>query len=624
MGTTPLIPAAEYVRMSTEEQPNSIVLQQAAIQRYAAAHGYQVVTTYADPGRSGIEIKHRPGLQRLIQDVVGGQTRFRAILVYDVSRWGRFQDADESAHYEFLCRSAGVPVHYCAEQFENNGRLPNEIMKALKRTMAAEYSRELSAKVLAGQKWLVAHGFRVGSVPGYGLRRMMVSADGRRRQVLQPHERKNLKSDRVILVPGPRHEVEVIRTIFALAAVGRQSPGQIAEELNRRGIKYVDDKRWNKLNVYLVLKNEKYMGSSVWGKTNKPFSKYTRRVPRSAWITKEDAFVPLVRAEQFARVQKLIQIRNYKVKKPDSYYLKEMRRVLAREGKLSQKLLKQRGIFDHRVYLRRFGSTMRAYELIGYKPSAHAFKSADGWRKLQKLRALLLSRLSELFPSRLRIIQRPLQSCRRAVELDNHVQVAVHICRPLVPTLHGSRWLLVGNRKESNLISLICLTDKSLSGFMGFYVVPEVGSLMKRYKVLREGHPLLAAGKRLESLSQFYEATKEVLEGLMSQNDIPIVGDTVFRERASLLTIAGREIGLSPIEAGIFRLLLQNAGSVVGPEEFCRLTNKPSEWFVRAHISALRKKLGRKSRKRIVTFVGKGYMYQTTEKRSPASEGLVA
>jgi hypothetical protein len=83
-----------------------------------------------------------------------------------VSRWGRFQDTDESAHYEFLCRSAGVPVQYCAEQFENDGRMPNEIMKSLKRTMAAEYSHELAVKVSAGQRWLVAHGFRVGSVPG--------------------------------------------------------------------------------------------------------------------------------------------------------------------------------------------------------------------------------------------------------------------------------------------------------------------------------------------------------------------------------------------------------------------------------------------------------------------------
>jgi DNA invertase Pin-like site-specific DNA recombinase len=97
-----LVPAAEYVRMSTHDQPNSIPIQRAAIQRYATANGYDVVVTYSDEGKSGIEIKHRSGLRQLIQDAVGGQTRFRAILVYDVSRWGRFQDTDESAHYEFL------------------------------------------------------------------------------------------------------------------------------------------------------------------------------------------------------------------------------------------------------------------------------------------------------------------------------------------------------------------------------------------------------------------------------------------------------------------------------------------------------------------------------------------
>ena len=73
----------------------------------------------------------------------------------DVSRWRRFQDADESAHYEFLCKNAGVPIHYCAELFPNDGSLPSSIFKALKRTMAAEYSRELGVKVFNAQKRLV-------------------------------------------------------------------------------------------------------------------------------------------------------------------------------------------------------------------------------------------------------------------------------------------------------------------------------------------------------------------------------------------------------------------------------------------------------------------------------------
>ena len=54
------------------------------------------------------------------------------VLVYDVSRWGRYQDTDEAAHYEFLCKRAGVPIHYCAEQFPNDGSVPAAILKALK------------------------------------------------------------------------------------------------------------------------------------------------------------------------------------------------------------------------------------------------------------------------------------------------------------------------------------------------------------------------------------------------------------------------------------------------------------------------------------------------------------
>ena len=66
----------------------------------------------------------------MIDDVCAGRADFSIILVYDVSRWGRFQDADESAYYEYLCRSAGITVQYCADQFENDGSPISTIVKA--------------------------------------------------------------------------------------------------------------------------------------------------------------------------------------------------------------------------------------------------------------------------------------------------------------------------------------------------------------------------------------------------------------------------------------------------------------------------------------------------------------
>src|SRR5260370_20831203 len=118
----------------------------------------EVAKTYSDAGKSGLTLEHRPGLKQLINDVEAGKVGYSVILVYDVSRWGRFQDADESAYYEYRCRRANISIHYCAEQFPNDGSPYAAILKTIKRMMAAEYSRDLSARVFAGHARLIELG----------------------------------------------------------------------------------------------------------------------------------------------------------------------------------------------------------------------------------------------------------------------------------------------------------------------------------------------------------------------------------------------------------------------------------------------------------------------------------
>ena len=193
-----LISAAQYLRMSTEHQQYSTANQECRIQEYAESHGFTVTRTYADSAKSGLWLKGRPGLRDLLRDVTQGGMEYKAILVYDVSRWGRFQDTYEPADYEFLCKSAGIPVHYCAETFVNDGSLPSSIMKALKRAMAG-HSRELGVKVSAGQTRLAGLGFWQGGPPGIGYRRMPVSPDRTPKQMLATGERKSISTDRVVL-----------------------------------------------------------------------------------------------------------------------------------------------------------------------------------------------------------------------------------------------------------------------------------------------------------------------------------------------------------------------------------------------------------------------------------------
>jgi DNA invertase Pin-like site-specific DNA recombinase len=129
--------AAAYVRMSTDHQEYSIENQMRVISDYALSHGLEIVCTYADAGRSGLTMQGRYGFRQLISHVQQGSADFAFVLVYDVSRWGRFQDIDESAHYEFICRKANVLVEYCAEGFRNDGSILTTLIKGMKRATLA-------------------------------------------------------------------------------------------------------------------------------------------------------------------------------------------------------------------------------------------------------------------------------------------------------------------------------------------------------------------------------------------------------------------------------------------------------------------------------------------------------
>src|SRR5436309_15360164 len=225
-----VVPAAVYVRMSTEHQQYSTSNQMDAIRDYAKRRGMQIVKEYSDEGKSGLSIQGRDSLSQMIQDVQNEEANFSAILVYDVSRWGRFQDADESAYYEYICRRAGVSVHYCAEQFENDGSPVSTIVKGVKRAMAGEYSREFSVKVFAGQCRLIEMGFRQGGPPGYGLRRQLVDQTGAAKGELARGEHKSLQTDRVVLGPGADQEAETDRGIYRSFVNEKKTESENASE----------------------------------------------------------------------------------------------------------------------------------------------------------------------------------------------------------------------------------------------------------------------------------------------------------------------------------------------------------------------------------------------------------
>lgn len=353
--------------MSTEHQRYSTENQSDAIRRYAQQRGFEVVRSYRDAGRSGLSIGGRAGLQSLLADVEGGRADFSVVIVYDISRWGRFQDADEAAAYEYRCRAAGVRVVYCAEQFENDGSIGSDVQKVVKRRMAAEYSRELSIKVFAGQSRLIGLGFRQGGPSGFGLRRRLLDENGQAKGELGRRQQKSIQTDRVVLIPGPSDEVAIVREVYRSFVADRQSEAEIALSLNRRGVRTDLGREWTRGTVHQILINEKYIGNNVWNRRSFKLKKLRVRNDPSAWVRADGAFAPIVDRAVFDAAQEIINARSRRF--GDEEMLEILRKLLMKYGALSGLIVDEaQDCPSSSAYQSRFGSLLRAYSLIGYSP----------------------------------------------------------------------------------------------------------------------------------------------------------------------------------------------------------------------------------------------------------------
>jgi len=492
--------------MSTEHQKFSLENQTASLRLYAEKNNFNVVKSYVDAGKTGVILKHREGLAKLLRDVVQGEQPYQAILVYDVSRWGRFQDTDESAYYEFLCKRSGYPIHYSAETFPNDATMPSAIMKALKRVMAGEYSRELGVRVHAGQERTARQGFRQGGAPGYGLRRLLVSADGKPKQLLAGGERKSIASDRVILVPGPAEEIRCVREIYRMFLTKRMTFVDITKELNHRGIKYLGGSEWphDGRAVSTILTHPKYAGFNVYGRSTQRLYTPSVKTPRAEWTIVPAAFDALVDSATFAEAQRICEA--YTRNKSNTGLLAALRAILAKEGKITIDLIERTaGAPSAGAYRARFGTLSHAYQLIGYD----GFWKGGWIEQLRGIRALRDSLMKEIVAlSRDSIsIERRGASFRTRLRMHNGRLVCVIASRTFRGYKGCVRWLIQSPAAESRHVTLVARLNLDNSAFKDFFVIPPLGTYNRI--VLRESDPRLE-GFRLSGLRRFANAVQRM------------------------------------------------------------------------------------------------------------------
>jgi DNA invertase Pin-like site-specific DNA recombinase len=462
--------AVMYVRMSTDHQKYSTENQETKIVEYAAKKNFEIIKRYEDAGKSGLKFEGRIALQQMLADVQLPQKQFDIILVLDVTRWGRFQDADESAYYEYICKRAGIEVHYVAEMFENDGSVGSNIVKSLKRTMAGEYSRELSNKVFAGQCRLIEKGFKQGGSAGFGLRRMMIDEHGNFKTMLEVGQRKSLQTDRVVLMPGPEEEIETVNWIYKCFIEQGFNESAIAALLNDKNIKTDLGRHWSRGTIHQVLTNEKYIGNNVFNRTSYKLKMRHVKNPPEMWVRHDNAFDGIIEPALFYTAQGIIRERSRKVSNEEM--LDKLKNLHEKFGCISGIIIDEAdGMPSSGAYTYRFGSLLRAYELIGYSPERD-FSYIEINKHLRQFFSEQMEDAIEKIEAIGGVINR--NSENDIITINNELKVSIVICRCIILNNGTYRWKVHLDTGLLPDVTIIIRMDAENKHPLDYYLLPSL------------------------------------------------------------------------------------------------------------------------------------------------------
>jgi DNA invertase Pin-like site-specific DNA recombinase len=360
---SPRLPrAVAYYRHSAQDrQENSVAIQQEQVQQWARENGVEIIHEFADRGKSGLTAEGRDGFNDMMEKWVKGRHDFELILCLDVSRWGRFQDIDLSATYSAECKRHGKEVVYTTLGKPKKNDPLFQVYVQFERFRAAQYSKELSDKVLRGCIKIAQQGYWAGGKAPYGFQRLLLDESRSPVQVLEPGQRKSIQNQRVTLAPGDAHRVATIQRIFReFVEVGLTS-AQIAMGLNLDGVLSPGGSTWAGSKVRRILMNELYIGTLVYNKTTQKLKTATRRNPEGEWVKTNGAFDAIVAQVLFDQAQAILARASLRF--TPGFMLEQLKRLFQENGFLRPSLIRADAAAPSpATYCERFTSLDAAYQ----------------------------------------------------------------------------------------------------------------------------------------------------------------------------------------------------------------------------------------------------------------------
>jgi hypothetical protein len=225
------------------------------------------------------------------------------------------------------------------------------------------------------------------------------------------------------------------------------------------------------------------------------------------WIRRNTAYEPIVSGDIFFRAQAIIRERGKRF--TDEELLDQLRSLMEHEGRLSGLLIDEReGLPSSSVYRTRFGSLIRAYQLVGYTPDRdYGFIETN--RQLRLMHPTIVGDVVERIRQLGGVIIRDPISDLLTVNAEFTASLVIARCRYADTGSH--RWLI---RLDSGLapdITVAVRMDADNRAALDYYLLPRIDMTFEK---------LLLAEDNGVSLDTYRFDTLDFLFGMARRTQI--------------------------------------------------------------------------------------------------------
>ena len=280
---------------------------------------------------------------------------------------------------------------------------------------------------------------------------------------------------------------------------------EIADALNRQGVKTDLDRDWTRGTVHQVLTNEKYIGNNVFNRTS--FKLKKRRVVNDSdtWVRAEGVFEGIVEARYFYTAQGIITERSRKYS--DEELLSMLKNLYQRQGWLSGLLIDEAdNMPSSSAYASRFGSLLRAYELVEYTPNRD-MRYIEINRHIRSLYPDICEGVIDNIRELGGYVHREVTS--DMIFVNNEVSVSIVICRCFQTQAGRNRWkvrLDAGLRPD---ITIIIRMDEQNKEALDYYILPALDVENPKLR-LSDNNGLALDCYRFNDLEDFFSLTRRI------------------------------------------------------------------------------------------------------------------